>query len=286
MKITSLQNPKVKYAVRLRNRSFRDKEQKTLLEGYRALRRACDTGFPIDECFYCPEMFLGSNENTLLEELAAKNVISYCLTPEVFAKLAYRERPEGLIAVAGCPRHSLNDIGFVENGLYVVAESIEKPGNLGAILRSSDGAGADAIILCDKKTDLYNPNVITASTGTIFTMPIAESSPDEVYSWLKKNNVKLIAATPHTDKVYTDIDMTGPVALLLGAEQFGLSEFWLGKSDFPVKIPMAGLADSLNVGIAAAILLFEAARQRGWKKEHRTFNIEHPRFSKSGLSIE
>ncbi len=266
MNITSLQNPKVKYAVRLRNRGFRDKEQKTLLEGYRALRRACDTGFPLDECFYCPEMFLGSNEHTLLEELSAKNVTLYCLAPEVFAKLAYRERPEGLIAVSGCPRHSLGDIGFVENGLYVVAESIEKPGNLGAILRSADGAGADALILCDKKTDLYNPNVITASTGTIFTMPIAESSPDEVYSWLKKNNVKLIAATPHSDKIYTDIDMAGPVALVLGAEQFGLSEFWLGKADFPVRIPMAGLADSLNVGIAAAILLFEAARQRGWRK--------------------
>ena len=266
MLITSLQNERIKYVVKLWNRRFRDEEKRTLLEGYRAITRAVQCGMKIEECFYCPSMFLGSNEKALLAKLAGSGAKTSETTVPVFAKLAYRDRPEGLIAIAEIRGHKLEDMPFVKNGLYLVAERIEKPGNLGAILRSADAAGANGIIVCDKCTDIYNPNVITASTGTLFSVPLAESSSEEASAWLKKNGIKTLAATPHTDKNYTEVDMTTGIAIIVGAEQYGLSDFWLDNADLKVKIPMLGLADSLNVATATTILLYESARQRGWRK--------------------
>ncbi|OGV37117.1 MAG: rRNA methyltransferase [Lentisphaerae bacterium GWF2_49_21] len=266
MLITSLQNERIKYAVKLWNRRSREEEKRTLLEGYRAITRANQCRMKIEECFYCPSMFLGENENELLAKLAESGTVTTETTDRVFAKLAYRDRPEGLIAIAEAREHRLDDLPFVKNGLYLVAERIEKPGNLGAILRSADAAGASGIIVCDKCTDIYNPNVITASTGTLFSVPLAETSSQEAALWLKKNGIRTLAATPHTDKNYTDIDMTAGIAIVVGAEQYGLSEFWLKNSDISVKISMLGLADSLNVSTATTILLYEAARQRGWRK--------------------
>jgi len=223
----------------------------------------------IEECFYCPSLFLGENENSLLAKLAESGTTVTETTDRVFAKLAYRDRPEGLIAIAEIREHKLEDLPAVKNGLYLVAERIEKPGNLGAILRSADAAGASGIIVCDKCTDIYNPNVITASTGTLFSVPLAETSSEDAASWLKKNGIKALAATPHTDKNYTDIDMKSGIAIIVGAEQYGLSEFWMKNSDMGVRIPMLGLADSLNVSTATTILLYEAARQRGFPKNNK-----------------
>jgi TrmH family RNA methyltransferase len=266
MLITSLQNDRIKYVVKLWNRRFRDDEKRTLLEGYRAITRAVQCGMKIEECFYCPEMFLGTNEKDLLSKLAESGSKTTETTAQVFAKLAYRDRPEGLMAIAEVREHRLEDMPIVKNGLYLVAERIEKPGNLGAILRSADAAGANGIIVCDKCTDIYNPNVITASTGTLFSVPLAESSSKEASAWLKKNGIRTLAATPHTDKNYTEVDMAAGIAIIVGAEQFGLSNFWLDNADLKVKIPMLGLADSLNVATATTILLYESARQRDWKK--------------------
>ncbi len=265
MHITSPQNPKIKYAARLSGRHFRDQEGRTILEGYRILSRALESSLEIEECFYCPEMFLGKNEDALLAKLAEKGAALFEVSAPALAKLAYRDRPEGLIGIAKTREHRLAGLPSAADGLYVVAETIEKPGNLGSILRSADAAGVAGVIVCDKRTDIYNPNVITASTGTVFSMPIAEASSQDALGWLRERNIATLAASPHAEKAYTDADLSGGIAIVVGAEQFGLSDFWMRNADVQVRIPMHGKADSLNVATAATIILFEAARQRGLK---------------------
>ncbi len=263
--LTSLKNPKVKYAASLRERRERDALGVTLLEGYRELFRANAVGITFREVFYCPELFLGSNENALLDDLSGRGAMLYRCSEDVLRKLAYRERPEGLIAVIEIKRKTLADIPKVENGLYLVAETIEKPGNLGSMLRSADAVGATAVIVCNKQTDFFNPNVIRASTGAIFSMPLAEATSEECLTWLRSFGIRTLAATPHTTNNFTDSDMAHGVAVVVGAEQFGLTDYWMNSADMKVVIPMLGLMDSLNVATAATILLYEAARQRGWK---------------------
>ncbi len=265
MKLTSVKNPKIQAAYALRDRKERDRLQLTVLEGYRELSRSMDAGVKLLDCFYCPEMFLGENEKALLERAARQGSELFETTPEVLAKLAYRDRPEGLIAVAQARRHTLESMPAKRDGLYLVAETIEKPGNLGSLLRSADAAGASGVIVCDKRTDIYNPNVIRASTGAIFSMPLAECSSEEAFKWLKANGISILSATPHATDVHSDADMKRGVAIVVGAEQYGLSQFWMDSSDMNVRIPMLGRMDSLNVATAATILLYEAARQRGWK---------------------
>lgn len=265
MKITSLKNPKVKHACDLRDRKNRDAEGLTLLEGYRELTRALAAGIAITEVFHCPEMYLGENEPSLLAGLEKQGADIYECTPEILTKMAYRDRPEGLMAAARMKRGTLDDMPKKKNGLYLVAETIEKPGNLGSILRSADAAGVTGVIVCDKRTDFFNPNVIRASTGAIFSVPLAEATSEEAFKWLKDLGIKTLAATPHTDKYHTDVDMTCGVAVVVGAEQFGLSDYWMDSADLKVLIPMLGKMDSLNVATAATILLYEAARQRNWK---------------------
>ena len=162
---------------------------------------------------------------------------------------------------------TLADIPAKPGGLYLVAETIEKPGNLGSILRSADAVAATAVIVCDKRTDLFNPNVIRASTGAIFSMPVAETTSEEALAWLKNLGIRTLAATPHTDFKHTEADMKSGVAIVVGAEQYGLSPFWMDSADIKVVIPMLGRMDSLNVATAATILLYEAARQRNWSTE-------------------
>lgn len=266
VEITSSRNEAVKHVVKLRDRRHREKERLTILEGYRELTRAREYGMRLAECFFAPEFFLGENEFPLLETLASEGV-KVCRIPAfLLQKIAYRERPEGLIAVAEMKQHTLDDIPLRKNGLYLVAEAVEKPGNLGSMLRSADAAGVDGFILCNKCTDLYNPNVIRASTGALFSVPLAEASNEEAFDWLKRNRIRTLAATPHTDCIYTDADMTQAVAIVVGTEQTGLTELWMKHSDLPVRIPMLGKIDSLNVATATTLLLFEAARQRKWKR--------------------
>jgi TrmH family RNA methyltransferase len=174
-----------------------------------------------------------------------------------------------LLAVAKMRRHTLDDLPVDPKGLYLVAETVEKPGNLGSMLRSADAVNATGVIICEKGTDIYNPNVIRASTGALFSVPVAVCDNDSALEYLRARGIKILAATPHTDFKYTDVDLTQPVAVVVGAEQTGLTDFWMEQADLKVNIPMLGEIDSLNVASAATILLYEAARQRGFKKREK-----------------
>ena len=265
--LSSSQNPTFKSVMKLRDRRDREKRRLTVLEGYRELTRAREYGMELVECFFSPEHFLGSNEYPLLEEIAASGVRVTRLAPFLLEKVTYRDRPEGLLAVAKMRSHSLEMLPEFNAPLYLVAETIEKPGNLGSMLRSADAAGADALIVCERKTDLYNPNVIRASTGAIFSVPVAVCDNDAALKYLRDRGIKILAATPHTDFKYTDVDLTQAVAIVVGAEQTGLTDFWMDQADLKVNIPMLGKIDSLNVASAATILLYEAARQRQFVKK-------------------
>jgi len=261
-RITSLQNPGVKECVKLRQRSHRDELNLMLIEGYREILRAVDNNHFPKQLYICRELFQGTNEETLICRCACANCDLIECTASVFKKMAYRDRPDGLLGIAPQISHSLSDIKLGKVPFLIVAEAIEKPGNLGTILRSADAAGVDGVIVCDRCTDINNPNVIRASTGTIFSLTTAECTTEEALKYLKSNGIKIASATPHTEKLYTDINMNQPLAIVLGTEQYGLSDIWLENCDLTVKIPMLGQADSLNVASAATILLYEAVRQR------------------------
>jgi TrmH family RNA methyltransferase len=262
MQITSNQNPKIKEAAALYDRKDRDRTGLFLIEGYREILRALTGDVQLESLFYSPELFLGTNEPALLEEASKKGAKLYECKAQVFGKLSYRDRPDGLVAVAKQMRMKLSDIPTSKSPLYVVAEAIEKPGNLGTILRSADAVKADGVIVCDRCTDIYNPNVVRASTGTLFTLPVVEATSEDVLSFLRKNNIQIAAATPHAKAEFTESNLKGPLAIVVGTEQFGLSKAWLDAANIQVRIPMLGVADSLNVATATTLLLYEALRQR------------------------
>jgi RNA methyltransferase, TrmH family len=266
-KITSLQNPRVKEVVKLGKRSFRDEKGMLLVEGYRELKRALDNHWKSAALFYCPELFLGKNEMSLVERCGAAGAELFECTAAVFEKMAYRDRPEGLLAEGPQIRATLADLKLKSTEpFFVVAESVEKPGNLGTILRSADAAGVDAVIVCDERTDINNPNVVRASIGTLFSLPVVTATSDEAVKWLKAHNVQIIAASPHATGEYTGIDLTRGVAFVVGSEQYGLTDAWMKNADIQVRIPMLGQADSLNVSAATTILLYEVVRQRRSRK--------------------
>ncbi len=262
--LTSLQNPRVKQVVRWRNRPDRDDSQVVLAEGYRALVRALAGGYPLKEIFVCPECFPPEkhHEEELLAQWAARGARLIRVAPLPFEKMCYRDRPEGLLGVGPQLHRGLEALKPAKNPFYLVAEQIEKPGNLGTIMRSSDAVGVDGLILCDSRTDLFNPNVVRASTGNLFTLPVAEATTRETIPWLKKKGVKILATSPHADPLYTQVDLTAPVAVAVGAEQYGLTKSWIEQADLVVRLPMMGEADSLNVSTATSILLYEVLRQR------------------------
>ena len=260
--VSSLQNAGIKEVVKLRQRSHRDEQALLIVEGYREVKRALDNQIPVRKLFFCPALYQGRNEPALVARCAEQNVPMFECSEPVFRKIAYRDRPEGLLALCPQVRRTLADLELPANPLIVVAEHIEKPGNLGTMLRTADAAGADAVIVCDRCTDINNPNVVRASIGTLFTVPVAEASTVETLAWLKTHGIGILAASPHARKNYTDVDMTRPIAIVVGAEQFGLSETWMTQADELVRIPLRGQADSLNVAAAATILLFEVVRQR------------------------
>lgn len=265
VEITSLANPKVKNVVKLRQRSHRDELKQMISEGYREIKRALDYGYAPVQLFYCEELFLkGINEPKIIERARKAGAEIYSCSAPVFEKMAYRERPEGLLAVGPQPSFTLDELRsrLGEHALVIVAETIEKPGNLGTILRSADAAGADAVIVCDRCTDIYNPNVVRASTGVLFSMPVVECTSREGLEFLRSLGFKTLAATPHAEALHYEVDLTGRVALVVGNEQFGLTDTWMNEADLKVRIPMLGRADSLNVSAATTILLFEAVRQR------------------------
>ncbi|RXK54353.1 RNA methyltransferase [Oleiharenicola lentus] len=261
-KITSLQNPRIKQLVRLRERRERDEAGVFLIEGYREIRRALEKGVSPKEFYFSPDWFLGENEPALIEQARAVGAQLFELSKDAFAKVAYRERPDGLLALAPQWKRSFDDLKLGANPFLLVCESIEKPGNLGTILRSADAAGCDAVIVCDPVTDLFNPNVVRASTGVLFSVPVVVGDSASVHAWLKAKGIRTAATTPHTTNLYAQTDLRGPLAIIMGSEQYGLSEFWMKSADVLVRIPMAGQADSLNVAMATIITLFEAVRQR------------------------
>lgn len=262
--ITSLQNPRVKQLVKLRDRRPRDAAAQFLVEGYRQIRRALDKGFAPVELYFCSEWYPGDqgNEAQLLADAEAAGARIFELNKPAFAKVAYRERPDGLLAVLPQWRNELNDLKLSPTPFLLVVEAIEKPGNLGTILRSADAAGVDGLIVCDPVTDLFNPNVVRASTGVLFSVPVVIAESDAVRAWLRARKIRAVATTPAAEGLHTAADLTGSVAIVMGSEQYGLSDAWLAEADETVRIPMAGQADSLNVAMATIITLFEAVRQR------------------------
>jgi TrmH family RNA methyltransferase len=271
--IASLSNPRVKEVVKLRRRSHRDALGLLLVEGIREVSRAVASGHPLQTLFTCaglwpspspqpsPPRGAGAVE-TLLARCREAGVDVITCTEPVFRKMAYREHPDGILAVAAQVRRELGDLVLSPCPLVVVIEAVEKPGNLGAILRSADAAGVDAVLVCDRCTDINNPNVVRASTGTLFSVPVVETSSPAAMQWLAGHGIQCVAATPSAGQVYTDADLSRPTALVLGPEDAGLGEAWLERADRQVRLPMQGVADSLNVAATATVLLFEAVRQR------------------------
>ena len=262
VKITSLQNPCIKEVVKLRDRSHRDEANLIVIEGYREVKRALDNRIHPTALFYCPAWYLGENEPDLVSRCAAAGAELYECEKDVFQKIAYRDRPEGLLALAPQIRGRLEDLQLPPDPLLIIAEAIEKPGNLGSILRSADAAGVHAVIVCDRCTDINNPNVVRASIGTLFALPVVESTTENALAWLRARGIRILAATPSAERDYTDADMKRGVALVVGTEKFGLSSRWMGEADEKVRIPMLGQIDSLNVAAATTLLLYEAVRQR------------------------
>ena len=257
--ITSLQNPRIKEAVKLRERRDRDQSGLFLIEGYRELKRAIDAGRKVQCLLYCPELFLGENEQELIEKSGA---LALSCTPEVFAKISYRDRPDGLLAIAPQVHLGLKELHLSSTPFLVIAESIEKPGNLGTILRSCDAAHVDGVIVCDPTTDIHNPNVVRSSVGTLFTLPVVEASLEETLAFLGQHQIHIVAATPHAKQTHIEADLTKPIAIAVGTEQYGLSPALMNLSDCQVRIPMLGVADSLNVASATTLMLYEVLRQR------------------------
>ncbi len=270
IRIESARNERVKLAVRLRDRRARDEEGLTLIEGYRENLRALEAGVRPAAFFFCRDLFLGSNEDDLLRRAAAAGADLLDCAEPVFRRISYRDRPDGLLSIAPIVRRTLADLILPAAPLLLVVESVEKPGNLGTMLRSADAAGADAVVMCDPRTDLYNPNTVRASLGTLFTVPVTVASSPEALSWLRARKVRILAGTPSAERLHFECDMTGPVAIAVGAEQYGLSALWMGAADERVRIPMLGRCDSLNVASAATLLLYEAVRQRWPSRQDST----------------
>lgn len=260
--ITSTTNPRVKALVRLRDRRERDRTGTFAIEGFRELSRAIEAGIRIRTVYTCPALYLGSNEPGLVEEAAAAGADVVELSEDPFRKASYRDRPEGLLAVADRFDVTPGGLDLTGSPLLLVVEAIEKPGNLGTMLRTADAAGATGVLVCDPATDPFNPNVVRASIGTLFTVPLAVSDTRDALRLLGGAGVRTVATTPDTSLLHWEADLTGPIALVIGSEQYGLSDAWLQGADQRVRIPMAGRADSLNAAMAAGVVLFEAVRQR------------------------
>ena len=270
MTITSLQNPRVKAAVRLRRRSQRQEHGLILIDGTRELGRALDAGVRVTELFVCPALCRPEVRGGLRDRVRQQDGAVWEVAAGVFGKLAFGDRSEGTLAVARTPVASLDGLLVPKhknkqqnkNPLVAVLEAVEKPGNLGAIVRTADAAGVSAVVVAEGGTDLYNPNAIRASLGTIFTLPVCAAGCEEVRGWLGRKGLHIFAARVDAACRYTDVDFMQPAAIVLGAEAAGLSPAWSGDDVTPVTLPMLGAADSLNVSAAAAVLFYEALRQR------------------------
>ena len=259
--ITSAQNPKIKDLLALQEKSKeRRKKGLFVVEGRRELLHCIEAGYEPYTVFICPDI-LSETDRREIEEAAGR--CSWIEIPQhLYDKVAYRGGTEGVIAELHCKEMTLESLELPDNPLVTVLESVEKPGNLGAVLRSADASGVDAVIVCDPLTDMYNPNLIRSSIGAIFTVPVATASSEATIKWLKDNGIKIYTAQLQDSEWYYDTDMKGATAIVMGTEATGLTDAWRKAADAHIKIPMLGKLDSLNVSVSAAILMFEAVRQR------------------------
>jgi RNA methyltransferase, TrmH family len=259
-KITSTQNPKVKSLLALEKPRERRKQQLFIVEGKKEIGYALDAGYKIGNIFFCDEIVTEAE----LAELSLQDKLLIPVSKEVFDKIAIRESTGGMIAVAEQKTHRLAEIKLKKNPLLLILEGVEKPGNLGAVLRTADAAGVDAVIICDPQTDFYNPNVIRSSVGCVFTNQLAAATSEETIAWLKENNIAIFCTYLKAAKPYHQTDFTKPSAIVMGTEATGLSDVWVKNSSANIIIPMRGEIDSMNVSNAAAVVVFEALRQRGF----------------------
>jgi RNA methyltransferase, TrmH family len=255
MDITSLQNARIKYYVKLRDdKKTRKQDELMLVEGYDEIQLAVAAG-------HIPQTLLSAPE-LVSREIRGSFPETFTVNRAVFEKLSYRDNPDGWMGVFPIPHISLNDLKLSQSPLLIVAESIEKPGNLGAMLRTADAAGVDAVLLCDPRVDLWNPNVVRASRGAVFSVPTIECDNASALEWLKHREIRVLAATPSAQVMYSAVDMREAVAIAVGTEDEGLTDFWMSNADMKVLIPMMGKVNSLNVSVSTALIVYEAVRQR------------------------
>ncbi len=276
--ITSVQNARIKHVVALQQKSsLRREEGLFVVEGQREIEHCLEGGYEVVEAFSRKEEGVRRQESGVRsqetgvrsQESGVRREVEYLVTPQVYEKMAYRGSTEGIIAVVRCKEHTLSNLSPLtsyHSPLIIVLESVEKPGNLGAILRSADAANVDAVIVCDPLTDLYNPNLIRASIGAIFTVPTAVCTSKECIAFLKERGIRILTAQLQDSYEYYDYDMRPATAIVMGTESTGLTQQWREAADAHIRIPMLGRLDSLNVSVSAAILMFEAVRQRKVKK--------------------
>ena len=260
--ITSLQNPRVKQVVALRDRRGRERSGLMRVEGFEELSLALASGARPRDLFFCPALFRAAEQQELVEQIRTAGGELIEVSEPVFRKMAYREGPDGWLATFPTIERALTDLDLSPRPFLVIAESIEKPGNLGAILRTADAAGVHAVIASAPLTDWGNPNIVRSSKGAVFSVPVAEASNAETLAWLRHHGIQIVAATPQATLRHDQADLAGPLAIAVGSEKFGLSETWLEAADAVIRIPMFGRVNSLNVATAAAVLIYEAVRQR------------------------
>jgi TrmH family RNA methyltransferase len=262
--ITSPSNPRLKSLAGLRRRRTREETGRTLIEGFEELSLALGAGVRPEALYYCPELMLDpTHQSGVVDEARRNGVETVQVSRTAFERAAYREGPDGFIAVVPAVVRSCAELSVGPRALTVLCQGVEKPGNLGAMLRTADAAGAEAVIAADPVTDWGNPNLVRASKGTVFSVPVASDSTADTLAWLDAHGIALVATTPDTDLLHTEVDYTGPVAIAVGAEKYGLTAEVLDRAAYKVRIPMVGKANSLNVATSAAIVIYEAVRQRG-----------------------
>jgi len=260
--IHSLHNPRIKQALRLRDRRGRTQQSRIIIDGWRETCRALEGNATPLELFVCEELLAAPQQHALAQRAAARRVELTPVSRDVFQRLAFGERGEGVVLVAASPRTSLDQIPSADQAVIAVLERVEKPGNLGAIVRTADAAGLAAVVVADPSTDLFNPNAIRASLGALFHMPVAAASADAVRRWLETRGWSVYAARVDAAVPYTHVRYRRPCAIVLGSESQGLSEAWLGAGIQAVALPMHGIVDSLNVSVTAGVLFYEVLRQQ------------------------
>lgn len=260
--ITSLQNPAIRNIVKLSKSKERREQHLFVIEGARELSLALQSGYRVASVYICRELFDKTKYPGVLDALP--DTALFDISPAVFGKIAYRENSDGIVALAIPKSHRPVDLRLSDNPFVILLEAVEKPGNLGAVLRTADAAAVDAVIICDPQTDLYNPNVIRSGVGGLFTVQTAVCTSEEALAWLQQHQISIFAAELQAAEFYQEIDFRPPSAIVMGTEADGLTGFWLRNATKRIKIPMRGKIDSLNVSVSTAILTFEAMRQRGF----------------------